>query len=191
MHDHIALSRRRGLSYIPAVLPSDSGHTFVASAGRLWDLTTWMPGQADFHAQPSPERLAAACIALAQIHEAWRPVATTTGPCPALRRRLIRGREWSTLVGSGWQPPLEGADPVGPLTRQAYALLREQLGDVLDRLGAWEHQPWNLQVCLCDVWHDHVLFVANEVTGIIDFGSLKVDHVAVDLARLLGQPGRG
>src|SRR5262249_34516445 len=43
-----------------------------------------------------------------------------------------------------------------------------------------------VQPCLCDVWHDHVLFTGNAVTGIIDYGSMKEDHVAVDLARLLG-----
>src|SRR5262249_53343693 len=35
-------------------------------------------------------------------------------------------------------------------------------------------------------WHDHVLFTGNAVTGIIDYGSVRHDHPAVDLARLLG-----
>jgi Ser/Thr protein kinase RdoA (MazF antagonist) len=43
-----------------------------------------------------------------------------------------------------------------------------------------------LQSCLCDVWHDHVLFEGDTVTGLVDFGGVKTDHVAVDLARLLG-----
>jgi Ser/Thr protein kinase RdoA (MazF antagonist) len=41
-------------------------------------------------------------------------------------------------------------------------------------------------ICLCDVWHDHVLFRGQEVSGVVDYGSLKRDHAAVDLARLLG-----
>ena len=44
----------------------------------------------------------------------------------------------------------------------------------------------SLQPCLCDVWHDHVLFESDVVTGLVDYGGVKTDHVAVDLARLLG-----
>jgi Ser/Thr protein kinase RdoA (MazF antagonist) len=43
-----------------------------------------------------------------------------------------------------------------------------------------------IQPCVCDLWHDHILFQRDAVTGIVDFGSVKEDHVAVDLARLLG-----
>jgi len=44
----------------------------------------------------------------------------------------------------------------------------------------------SLQSCLCDIWHDHVLFEGTTVTGFVDYGGVKIDHVAVDLARLLG-----
>jgi homoserine kinase type II len=37
-----------------------------------------------------------------------------------------------------------------------------------------------------DLWHDHVLFTGDDVTGIVDFGALRVDSAACDLSRLLG-----
>jgi hypothetical protein len=43
-----------------------------------------------------------------------------------------------------------------------------------------------VQPCLCDVRGSHVLFTGDSVTGIVDYGAVKDDHVAVDLARLLG-----
>jgi Ser/Thr protein kinase RdoA (MazF antagonist) len=44
----------------------------------------------------------------------------------------------------------------------------------------------SLQPCIRDVWQDHVLFQGDEVTGLIDFGSMGTDNVSCDVARLLG-----
>jgi homoserine kinase type II len=43
-----------------------------------------------------------------------------------------------------------------------------------------------MQPCLRDIWHDHVLFTGNEVTGLVDFGAADIDTPATDIARLLG-----
>ena len=43
-----------------------------------------------------------------------------------------------------------------------------------------------LQPCIRDIWHDHVLFRGETVSGLVDFGSLRPDNVATDIARLLG-----
>ena len=37
-----------------------------------------------------------------------------------------------------------------------------------------------------DVWHDHVIFMDEEVAGIVDFGALRPDTAAADISRLLG-----
>ena len=43
-----------------------------------------------------------------------------------------------------------------------------------------------LQVCIRDIWHDHLLFEGDVVTGLIDFGAMQVDTPTTDVARLLG-----
>jgi homoserine kinase type II len=43
-----------------------------------------------------------------------------------------------------------------------------------------------VQPCLRDLWHDHLLFEGDRLTGLIDYGAVKADHVTADLARMLG-----
>lgn len=51
-------------------------------------------------------------------------------------------------------------------------------------LASRSHVP--LQPCIRDIWHDHVLFERDEVSGFVDFGAMRTDHVACDVSRLLG-----
>ena len=37
-----------------------------------------------------------------------------------------------------------------------------------------------------DIWHAHVLFFGDEVSGLVDFGAMRPENVAADVARLLG-----
>ena len=75
---------------------------------------------------------------------------------------------------------------VRSLAERAWALSQTWAEWVPRALATWAERPLPLQPCLCDVWHDHVLFEGDTVTGVIDYGGAKIDHVAVDLARLLG-----
>jgi Ser/Thr protein kinase RdoA (MazF antagonist) len=54
------------------------------------------------------------------------------------------------------------------------------------RLQVCSQRCYRLQPCLCDVWHDHLLFEDDRLTGLIDYGSAKIDHPAADVARMFG-----
>src|SRR5439155_9287339 len=73
MRIHTLMQRARdaGLGFVPALHRSTTGASLTEYAGRFWEMTTWMPGRADFHGRPSVRRLEAACQALAGIHLAW------------------------------------------------------------------------------------------------------------------------
>jgi Ser/Thr protein kinase RdoA (MazF antagonist) len=185
LHELMATARAAGLAFVPAVLPVGAD-SFVAHAGRLWELSAWLPGRADFHQHPEPARLRAACAALARLHHAWASRSAARGPCPALARRLDRAADWLALVSSGWRPRPAADDPVRPCAEAAFRLLSAWAGRVAGLLAPWAGRPFALHPCLCDVWHDHVLFDGSTVTGLVDYGSVKVDHPAADLARLLG-----
>ena len=130
-------------------------------------------------------RLENACSSLAELHQAWR-AHDAKSSCPAVQRRLATWRTWHDLLQSGWHPLWDQPDPFTPATVELWRLVLERQDDVPRLLIPWSTRFLPLQPCVCDLWHDHVLFTGDAVTGMIDFGSMKIDHVAVDLARLLG-----
>lgn len=184
-----ALMRRAvdaGLDYVPRIHQATSGETLVRVADAYWELATWMPGRASFCDQRSPERLRAACVALARLHRVWAEPVWRAMPCSGVERRLAVARDWLPRIGADWQPRADADDPVAPWAERAWTLVRLRLLELPALLTPWLARPMSQQPCLCDIWHDHVLFTGERVTGIVDFGSCKIDHVAVDLARLLG-----
>jgi homoserine kinase type II len=160
-----------GLPFVPRVFATDSGETAVEHAGRVWDVTAWMPGVADFRRSPTDLRLAAACASIADLHRVWGRT-TTLVRFPAVARRLAVLSDWPTDV-----PAHLG---------RAVAALRTLVPRAVAELRPLAGQQVGVHPCLCDVWHDHVLFTGDRVTGVIDYGAMKPDHPAVDLARLLG-----
>jgi Ser/Thr protein kinase RdoA (MazF antagonist) len=185
LHGLMAAARGAGLAFVPHLAPA-GGSTVMACAGRLWELSAWLPGRADFHQQPESSRLRAACAALARLHQTWASFSPAEGACPALERRAQRALEWQVLVSSGWRPRPDDADPVRPWAVRAWPLLGVWAARVPVLLAPWVGRRFALHPCLCDVWHDHVLFEGDAVTGIVDYGSTRIDHPAADLARLLG-----
>jgi homoserine kinase type II len=176
---------RGGLEFVPAVIATDHGRTVVVEAGRVWDLTAWMPGTADFHTIPTTGKLIAACSAVAALHRAWCPPHPEWAPCPGARRRLEVLADFPAVATRGANAPV--GDPVlNDLVRRALAILPDAVARAAASLLPWAGRPVPLHPCLCDIWHDHVLFHGDHVTGLIDYGSVKRDHAAVDLARLLG-----
>jgi Ser/Thr protein kinase RdoA (MazF antagonist) len=185
IHRWMKIGRATGLDFVPTVERGRDGRTMVEAGGRVWDVTSWMRGRADFHRNPTDAKLFAAVTALARLHDAWAGEGSVA-PCPAVTRRWQAMLGWEELLGAGWRPRFEAGDPVGPHAEVAWRLLPAVLPRVWPPVMYWLKQRVPLQPCLCDVWHDHVLFDGDRVTGVIDYAAAKVDHVAVDLARLLG-----
>jgi Ser/Thr protein kinase RdoA (MazF antagonist) len=70
-------------------------------------------------------------------------------------------------------------------------LLPKWAPSVAEELAHFGKSSVPLQPCIRDVWHDHLLFQENKVSGLIDFGSMGVDNVSCDIARLLGSLAGG
>jgi Ser/Thr protein kinase RdoA (MazF antagonist) len=188
VHRLMEKARAAGLAFVPAVERPTTGQTVVCQADRFWDVTQWMPGRADFRGNPHPLRLASACSALARLHQTWQAPLASAAPCPAIRRRIQKCHEWSELVATGWRPTClqEPEDFYSGTTKRAWTLLEVCTHKLPAMLAPWDDRKVPMQPCHCDLWHDHVQFEQDEVVALLDYGSVKTDHVAVDLARLLG-----
>src|SRR5262249_37077732 len=185
-HALMKAARDRGLAFVPAVVAASDGVTAVEEDGRVWELQEWLPGRADYRDAPSPERLGSACAALADLHRAWQPDRVAYALCPAVIRRLEAVRAWEDLRSAGWAPPARLGEEQRRLAARAWGLARSLVPQVPAALGPWARRDVPVQPCLCDVWHDHLLFTGEELTGLVDYGSVKTDNVAADLARMVG-----
>jgi Ser/Thr protein kinase RdoA (MazF antagonist) len=199
LHRLIVHVRSRDVSQIAAPEQTLAGPTIIPEGDLLWQFEPWMPGAADFSKHPSQSRLAAATACLARWHQAaadFEPrdsefrwfFSTRTGTSPGLAERRREIGRWNRPACDDLQCRLEAAP-----WREFAELGRAQLDRYIElapriagRLELGLGTRVSLQPCLRDIWHDHVLFTGDEVTGLIDLHATRSDSVATDLARLVG-----
>lgn len=182
---------QEGFHAIPLPLETRHHHGYVLYAGHLWELTKWLPGRADYRQGPSPTKLTAALAALARFHRAAATFPLPeTGPVhsPGILERRARLRE---LLGGRIDALRaacsDGAWPeLAARGRDLIELFTTSAPGVLSALESAGELSVTLQPCIRDIWHSHVLFEGEEVSGIVDFGSMRPENVAADVARLLG-----
>jgi homoserine kinase type II len=82
--------------------------------------------------------------------------------------------------------PSLAAPSLAAPSRHFLTLAIEQLPAAIRLLEPLVAREFTLQPAIRDIWHDHVLYTGDEVTGLVDFGAMRIDTPAVDVARLLG-----
>lgn len=198
LHRLLVHLRREGLSCVSVPLPAREGTTVVNERGHLWQLEPWLPGTADFSSQPRSERLRAAMQTLAQWHLAAERYHSDVESAewfachprqssPAVRERLqILDRLERRIAVMEAAISGSPSSPIRDLAHRILHFVRHGRGMVAARLEAVRDREFRLHPCLRDVWHDHLLFTEDKVTGVIDPSACRSDHVACDLSRLIG-----
>ena len=106
------------------------------------------------------------------LRERWQRLqALTPARLERLRSAVLKANLWPRLAPLA----LETLELVPRAAPRVVALVEPCLTLEVD---------W--QPCLRDIWSDHVLFTGGEVTGLIDYGAMRVESPAADFARLLG-----
>jgi Ser/Thr protein kinase RdoA (MazF antagonist) len=197
IHSVLGAVFQSGFYLIPLPVSSSLGATFIRHDDHAWELAPWLPGEPDDCQPPrktcSATRLAAALTALGQFH---RAVAATPenrspdGPAPGILQRLEKLNHWRTnglprLIAEIkhhrciWP---ELADRSAPLI----ADFRKTADLVADALVLAQRWMVPIRPCIRDIHREHVLFEGNLVMGLIDFGAMRPDSCAGDIARLIG-----
>ena len=188
IHGVLARVWAKGPTIIPVPLPTDQDQTFVEFEGYFWELTPWLAGEADFHRHPTPGRLKAAMESLARFHDyaALGDAPREQAPCLVDREAelvaLRRGQlaEIETALRSGIRTELDSRG------QRIIVAARGRLADLEALVRVAVRQKLPLQPAIRDIHHEHVLFEGDEVSGIIDFGAMRMDSPLTDVARLVG-----
>jgi Ser/Thr protein kinase RdoA (MazF antagonist) len=77
-------------------------------------------------------------------------------------------------------------DPHCAVARRWLSLARSTGARLVEPLRRASGFVVPLQPCLRDARPEHLLFSADRLTGLLDFGAMAIESVAADLARLLG-----
>ena len=163
--------------------PSGANQSFAEINGRLWQLEDWMAGKADYSTSPSPAKLQSALQTLALFHKNAQSFQSSVGPAPAMTFRQTRIEQLVQQL-----PALQGkyVGLLFPDFPELVRLFNFTHQRVLERLTHAASVEVPIFPCLRDVWHDHVLFDGDEVSGLIDLGAMRIESAAGDIARLVG-----
>lgn len=196
-----------GVTQVPVPLRSRFGTTLYGEASQFWQLEPWLPGTANFSADPNDTRLQNAMTVLAQWHNAaarfepreseaawFKSFAAANSPTVADRLdRIERFREQDASKLKQLLPQITSLpawdaefDELIDLSHRILDRFSVSAERVAEDLSSYRNRRFRLHPCLRDVWHDHVLFVGDHVTGLIDPSAARSETPATDLARLLG-----
>lgn len=184
---HRVLLNARVCSFVPIPVRTLQGETLVSEAGTEWEMTPWMPGVADFNERPSLDRLRSALAAVQEFHQATGGGARVTGHSETAAQRALqierlaqRWPELSARLKSSVNS--EDYELIVKANHHVEHLLPQARSFVLADGG----RPHQLQPVIRDLWHDHLLFTDEKLTGLVDYGAMQMDRVECDWARCLG-----
>lgn len=182
----------RECPFIPTIHRTRSGATLIGKQS-LHELLTWMPGEPAAPATLSADQFRAAIDAIGRWHQVGFPAdgsfRDSLGPAGPARSHCVerRLREWGRLkpMVREYRANSSIDDDALPLVERTQRMVADHARP-FEELLPWESKRVAADICLVDVHREHVLFTGSQVTGLIDFSTLRSDGLAVDIARYLG-----
>ena len=152
----LVLAERSGI-LAPRLVAADLDGS---GAGRLALLRTMLPGVSRIPDEPSPTRLRALGAGAATVASVAVP------PEAALPTRT------RPVVEAAFAP---AASPTGPALR---------LAEAADRIAGWQHRSGERVLVHGDFWQGNTLWVADRLSGIVDWDFAGIGPAGIDLGYL-------
>ena len=188
MHGVLIHARTVGVEVIPRIYRTVERETIVAYRGAFWELTDWMPGVADFFSNPSQARRQDLFQRVAECHRGFAQYQLDFRASAGVKARYQGIGELDGFLNQ--LPLVRDESAVGRLLMLLGSnVVKERLkrcaARVESQLRPYLSQAIPVQPVIRDLWHDHLMFAGDRLTGIVDFGSLAMDSIVLDLTRLL------
>lgn len=191
--------------FVAAVKKMENATGHLHADNAIWEISTWMPGVADFADNPTDDRLENAMRSLAKFHQSAAQVNFDFRPSPGVKTRSDGIAELPLTLHRANQSLQDAGSALASSTQSTLpAILTSVLPELQNilqdlnripsaRLQQYAHglktlqpQALPLQPVIRDLWHDHLLFTGDQLTGLIDFDAMQMDSIAMDLTRCLG-----
>ena len=171
-------------------VPDRTGRTLRPWSDGLWaEVIPWFGGS-PATVSPEPAQVASVVQVLCELHQRWtETTASRTGPSSAVLNRLnqLKRIDLTRLLSSradflqkGLNLSAESMEKLWEICRLAQ-LLRD---DAVSLLQPFENEKFRILTILRDARPDQFLFHDGRLSGVIDFGAVGRDIIAVDLSRL-------
>ena len=122
---------------------------------------------------------------LARFHQSAAQVNFDFRPSPGIKLRTQGlGNFSKTLAAIETTPP--EFPTLQKILMQLKHLSTSQIQNQITTLKSFSELAIPLQPAIRDLWHDHLLFTGDQLTGLIDFDAMQMDSIALDLTRCLG-----
>lgn len=185
---------------LPVAIASGDGLGFMQEAGQFWELTPWLPGMADLAGRADEAMVTQAFQAAAKMHLALEQWGREDG-CFAVKpsegvllrhERLVKMRsggifDLAAALGTAQKRGMRAEILWGcEQVLSAYWDLHER---AFARLEVARHLAVPIFPAVRDLRAEHFLFSKSEagekLTGVVDFGAMRLDSVMLDLSRLM------
>lgn len=200
IHEYLQLLADEQLEFIPRLIRTSRGTSLIQDDQFLWELTTWLPGSPDLSGDVSIERRRSTANALARVHLVWKKRARSRGSSPGLNDRMERLRraqtqrlDFTEVIRSRSHREELGVEEASEIGSPEMMDLAERTLQHLSKSGIRLFQqmqtlnePVDLHFVIRDLHSEHILYVEDQVTGVIDFGAARRDEPMLDLVRWLG-----